>query len=137
MAIAVVAMMAPNVSADEAQVRIVSFTASEGDSYFAASIMPSADDTLLAATSKAAADVVIIVDTSASQAGDFRRESMAALKSVLSNLRSGDRAKVYAADVDAVAMTSNFASSNESNVSNAMGALSRRLPLGHTNMVAV
>ena len=86
-----------------AQVRIVSFQGDSSEapshSYFAAAIQPSADDALLAEVKKPAADVIVVVDTSASQSGEYRREALAAADQVLNGLRSGDRAQLFAADV--------------------------------------
>lgn len=88
MAIAWLAMPLISLSAAEpqrtasegAEVRIATYRNETGDGYFAASIQPSADKALLAAVRKANADVAIIVDTSATQAGDFRDGSIEALR---------------------------------------------------------
>ncbi|MEL6108777.1 MAG: VWA domain-containing protein, partial [Planctomycetota bacterium] len=122
--------------AENAQVRIAGYEAN-GDAYFAASIQPSADDALLQAVDQAGADVVIVVDTSASQSGEYRRESLAALASTMKSLRSDDRLQVFAADVTAVALSDKLASASDASNQSAIKALSRRLPLGNTNMVAV
>ncbi|KAA5547347.1 VWA domain-containing protein [Roseiconus nitratireducens] len=119
-----------------AQVRVASFDA-DGESFFAASVQPAADEALMREVAQAAADVVIVVDTSASQSGEFRRESLAAASKVMASLRPSDRVRIFAADVDAVSLTDAFAKSDESSVSAAMERLGRRLPLGNTNMVSV
>jgi hypothetical protein len=96
-----------------ANVRIATYQASSGDGYFAASIQPSADDTLLNASRSCPADVVVVVDTSASQSGQFRSDSIAALQSVIGKLRSGDRVRLFAADVRATDLSESFATAGE------------------------
>jgi hypothetical protein len=118
-----------------ANVRIATYQASSGDGYFAASIQPSADDTLLNASRSCPADVVVVVDTSASQSGQYRSDSIAALQSVIGKLRSGDRVRLFAADVRATDLSESFATAGETD--DAIAKLKKRLPLGNTNLVSV
>ncbi|QDT10412.1 VWA domain-containing protein [Planctomycetes bacterium K23_9] len=122
---------------DGANVRIASYQTPSGDVFFASSIQPSADDSLLNAARKAPADVVIVVDTSASQVGDYRRESVAAIRGVLDRLRSTDRVRVFAADVQATPLGNSFDSAKSDLTNAAINQLKQRLPLGNTNMVTV
>ncbi|MCG8653615.1 MAG: hypothetical protein MI861_27505, partial [Pirellulales bacterium] len=127
-----------SVSADDgANVRIATYQTPSGDGYFAASVQPSADDELLAAVRSAPADVVVIVDTSASQVGDFKADSMAALTGVASKLRSNDRIRIFAGDVSAVDLSGSFDAVRSQVTRDAVAKLKKRLPLGNTNMVAV
>ena len=151
LAIATVLMTAPLCSgqsataADGANIRIATFDKMGSDKmvdgkssnrFFAASIQPSAEASLLKAVSEPAADVVVIVDTSASQAGEFRSDSADALRAIASKLRPTDRLKVFAGDVRASELSSGFKSADET-LPTALRNLRRRLPLGNTNMVKV
>ncbi len=118
-----------------ANVRIATYQTPSGDGYFAASVQPSADDSLLKASRQAAADVVVVVDTSASQVGEFRTESIAALRSVIGQLRSDDRVRIFAADVRATDLSESFVAAGQTD--EAIAKLKKRLPLGNTNMVSV
>ncbi len=120
---------------DGAQIRIATYRGEDASGYFAASVQPSADADLMAAVEKAPADVVILVDTSASQVGEFRSDSIAAVRTIAGKLRSGDRVRVYAADVSAADMTGSFIAA--SSIESAVNQLKKRLPLGNTNMVGV
>ena len=117
---------------DGANVRISTFDTEMGKGYFAASIQPAADSTLQQASESQPADVAIIVDTSASQVGQFRTGSLDALKAIVDSLRPGDRVRVYAADVRSTDMSKSFGSASDTKV--AMQRLRKRLPLGNTNL---
>ncbi|MEM6691833.1 MAG: VWA domain-containing protein, partial [Planctomycetota bacterium] len=123
-------------AADGAQVRVATFTAetSEGPSYFAASIQPSANDQLIEAVKSPQSSVVVVVDTSASQTGPFREDQLAMLRSVISNLSSSDAWMLVAADVKTAAMTTHLRSDNDLDA--AIESLEQRLPLGHTNLIS-
>jgi len=121
---------------DDAQVRIVSYATPSGDGFFAASILPAASDSLLAATRQADADVVLIIDTSASQMGEYRRDSMAAVRTVCEQLDTNDRVRLFAADVKPTDLSGKFGSATASLTSAAVEKLGKRLPLGNTNLVS-
>ena len=53
----------------------------------------------------AAHDVVVLIDTSASQTGDFRDKGLAALDSMLAGLRETDRVQLLAVDLNSVPLT--------------------------------
>ena len=118
-----------------ASIRIATFDLDASSRYFAASIQPEADEALIKATSQADADVVVVIDTSASQAGEFRADSMKALRGVVSKLRDADRVRVFAADVRATDLSEAFLPVDQ--LASSVKKLRRRLPLGHTNMVEV
>ncbi|MDG2223995.1 MAG: VWA domain-containing protein, partial [Rubripirellula sp.] len=120
-------------ASDGANVRIATYQTPNGNGYFAASIQPSADDALLQAARSQPADVVVVVDTSASQSGSYRTDSIAAMRTVIDSLRSNDRVRIYAADVRASDLSKAFVSADETD--DAVAQLKRRLPLGHTNML--
>lgn len=125
-------------SADGASVRVVTYSNGGADAnrFFAASIQPSAAPSLMQAVSEPASDVVVVIDTSASQAGAFRSDSADALKAVTAKLRPIDRMKVFAGDVRASELSGDFKPADEV-IATALRNLSRRLPLGNTNMVDV
>ncbi|MEL7338540.1 MAG: VWA domain-containing protein, partial [Planctomycetota bacterium] len=82
------------------------------------------------------AQVVVLVDTSASQANGFRDASVAAAKGVLAKLRTGDRVRLYAADVTATPLSDDFGYSAQESTQQAISKLEQRLPLGNTNLAA-
>ncbi|MDA7493004.1 VWA domain-containing protein, partial [bacterium] len=117
---------------DGANVRISTFDTETGQGYFAASIKPVADSTLQQASESQPADVVVIVDTSASQVGQFRTGSLAALEAIVDSLRPGDRIRIYAADVRSTDMSKSFGPASSTKL--ALQRLRKRLPLGNTNL---
>ena len=137
MAAMVAALSTYGFASEGANVRIASFDTQSGETFFAASVQPSANDDLLDAVRSAEADVVVVVDTSASQVGDFRYQSIAALNGVLKRLRSGDRVRIFACDVQATALGSSFDVATGQSTASAIAQLNKRLPLGNTNLVGV
>src|SRR5262245_944001 len=73
-----------------------------GDSFFSLS--------LKAGALKAAAehDVVVLVDTSASQVGEHRRQALDVLDACLAALGENDRVQLFAVDVDAKPLMDGF-----------------------------
>ena len=118
---------------DSASARIATYQTEEGESFFAVALQPSADEAILESVRSQPADIVVIVDTSATQVGEFRKDSISALDSIISRLRSEDRIRVYAADVMTSELTEGFVSSGEA--ASSIDALSQRLPLGNTNLM--
>jgi len=84
-----------------------------------------------------ASDVVICVDTSASQNGAFKRDSIAVVKQILRNLSADDRVKIMAVDIDPVALTEGFVAVTGDGVNSAMERLNDRVPLGATDLDAM
>ncbi len=82
--------------------RLETFTHADGSTYFALSL--SAGPVELAKAS----DVVVLFDTSASQAGQYRADALASLKSLLAGLKAEDRVQLIAVDVNTVPMTEGF-----------------------------
>jgi uncharacterized membrane protein YgcG len=102
------------------------------ETHFALSVTPDVE-----ATGTVASDVVIYIDTSASQSGAFKRDSIAALKQILRNLNSEDRVKIMAVDLDPVALTPDFTSPASREVGEAIKSLNKRVALGTTDMEAM
>ncbi|MGB1926282.1 MAG: hypothetical protein ACPHL6_07115, partial [Rubripirellula sp.] len=118
---------------DSASARLATYKNDAGESFFAVALQPSADEAILQSVRSQPADVVVIVDTSATQVGDFRDDSIAALDSILGRLRPQDRIRVFAADVTTSELTTGFASGSEA--ASSIEALKARLPLGNTNLM--
>ncbi len=129
--------MATASAGEGANIRIATYRTPSGDDFFAAAVQPSAEDALLGAVRKAPADIVVVVDTSASQVGEYRDDSITALRSVIAKLRPGDHVQVYAADVRAVALNEAFEAAGNEAADQAVTKLNRRMSLGNTNMVTV
>ena len=119
---------------DGANVRIATYQTPTGEGYFAASIQPSADDALLEAVRSHGADIVVVVDTSATQVGEFRTASIAALRGIIGKLRAEDRVRIFAADVKATDLSGSFGTGEQTD--EAIAKLKKRLPLGNTNLMS-
>lgn len=105
------------------------YTPQEGDAFFALAVR--AKD--LTRAYRPADRHVVLVDTSASQTGEYRDRAFAAVHSLLRNLRPGSTVSVYALDVSAEAMTKGFVPPQEA-LQVTQAALQRRTPLGATDL---
>ena len=103
-----------------------------GETHFALSIMPK-----VSTESQRASDIVVFVDTSASQAGPFKRDSITALKHLIRNLNAEDRIQIVAVDLDPVPLTKGFVAPGADEVTVAMENLTQRVSLGSTDMEAM
>jgi len=81
--------------------------------------------------------LAIIVDTSASQAGHHREESVAALLGLLNSLQSQDRVQLFAADLELVPLHDAPVAAKSSEIESALGRLRARAPLGATDIAGV
>src|SRR5690349_21238430 len=102
LAAALVALGVASAQAQSGASRLATYT-KDGQSYFALSLLPT-----LKADPAQKNDVVILVDTSASQAGQYRDGALAALNSLLANLKPEDRVQLMAVDAKAVPMSAGF-----------------------------
>ncbi|MEC8474211.1 MAG: hypothetical protein VXZ38_06150, partial [Planctomycetota bacterium] len=118
---------------DAANARVATYQTEEGDSFFAVALQPSAEEAILESVRSRPADVIVIVDTSATQVGEFREDSITALDAILGRLRPQDRVRVFAADVKTSELTTGFIGADEASVS--LKVLAKRLPLGNTNLM--
>ena len=84
-----------------------------------------------------ATDVIICIDTSASQNGPYKRDSIAIVKQILRNLSADDRVKIMAVDIDPVALTEDFVAVSGAGVNSALKTLNQRVPLGTTDLDAM
>ncbi|MDX1945572.1 MAG: hypothetical protein SFU86_09190, partial [Pirellulaceae bacterium] len=95
--------LAAHAAAIEGVGRLATYEKAPGESYFALSVMPK-----VAADPAQTNEIVILFDTSASQAGTYRDDALAALGSLLRALGPRDRVKLMAVDMKAVPMTDTF-----------------------------
>ena len=80
---------------------------------------------------------VILVDTSASQTGRFRDESIQLLSAILERLPAGHTVKVAAVDSSLESLTTGFVPTGSPDLKKAVDALTARTPMGATDLSAV
>ncbi len=102
----------------------------DGNTFYALSLMPELD-----AKEVEASAVVVLFDTSASQQGTFRDSALAALDSLLANLRPSDQVELLAVDLDVKPMTQQFAAPGSAELNAASAQLREQIPLGSTDLV--
>ncbi|HZL88801.1 MAG TPA: VWA domain-containing protein, partial [Pirellulaceae bacterium] len=105
--------------------------AQNGTTHFAISLMPN-----IKADPAQKIEVVILVDTSASQAGKYRDGALAAVDSLLANLRPTDRVLLMAVDTKAVPMSAGFVAAGSPEMRAGVAKLHGRAPLGATDLEA-
>ena len=76
---------------------------------------------------------VVLMDTSASQFGEHRAQGHALLQAFLRSLPTEDQVSLFAVDVQAERLTSEFVAPNSDAVRDAIATLQQRAPLGATN----
>ncbi len=79
-------------------------------------------------------DHVVIVDTSASQGGEFRLRSLAIAAEVCRLLPAGDRVHLFASDVATEELTADFVAVGSHELQAALDRLEDRVPLGSSNV---
>jgi von Willebrand factor type A domain len=129
--LALAGLAASHAWAAEAVGRLATYDKAPGESYFALSVMPK-----VAPAAQQANDVVVLFDTSASQAGVFRDDGLAALDSLLAGLGPNDRVHLMAVDVNAVPMNEGFVRAGSPEMQAALAKLRQRVPLGATDLDA-
>ena len=117
---AVIADSKPEVSAPDAVVFRTS--AGTGPQHFALALRS-------AATPASIKRHVILVDTSASQIGKFRDNSLSTLASVLEKLPAGHSVMVAAVDSDFASLTDGFVATGSEQLKSAVSRLSARTPM--------
>ncbi|MBT6849273.1 MAG: VWA domain-containing protein, partial [Planctomycetaceae bacterium] len=103
-----------------------------GESYYAMSLSPNIE-----LSEVEAHDILVLVDTSASQVGEYRRDAMVCLKSLLANLGKQHRVNLMAVDLFAVEMSAGFVSPTGAQIDASIKKLSDRVALGSTDMVEI
>ena len=107
--------------------RMVTFE-DAGETFFALSIGPESQD------NQRASDIIVFVDTSASQTGPYKRDSIELLRGFVRNLSGDDRISICAVDLESVSLFNGFVSPVDNKVSVAIENLSNRVALGSTDM---
>ena len=100
-----------------------------GEIGFALSLNPQLENPV-----QRASDIVVYVDTSASQSGVYKRDSIATLKNFLKKLNVDDRVKIVAVDLDPVPLTDGFVNPTDNSVAVAIENLNQRVALGSTDV---
>ncbi|MEM7457161.1 MAG: hypothetical protein AAF456_22660 [Planctomycetota bacterium] len=108
--------------------RMATYDDPRGEIAFALSLTPQMD------AAELASDVVVFFDTSASQTGVYKRDSLATLENFLASLNDDDRVKIVAIDLDPVVLTPDFAQVDSNEISVAIENLRQRDALGSTDM---
>ena len=116
--------------ADTYGARLATYDKAAGESYFALSLTP--PQRVAAAPVQ---DIVILADTSASQTGLFRTDSLLAVKTLVQRLDPQDRVKLFAVDLEAVPLSEGFVEAGSQEMNAALAKLDQRTPLGSTDMV--
>jgi uncharacterized membrane protein YgcG len=125
---AITAFAEPVTASDSNEARMATFDSASG-THFALSVKADFEG-----QPKRASDVVVYVDTSASQNGVFREDSIVALEKFLDGLNADDRVKIMAVDLDPVPLTDEFVRADSQEVDRAIDRLQARVPLGSTDM---
>ena len=113
---------------NEKVARLATYDSRDGETTFALSLIPTVS------AKPRPSDVLIMVDTSASQNGQFRDDSLETLRGLLEQLDDQDRVKIFAVDIDAVALTDTFVSPTGDAATAAIKKLNDRLPMGATDL---
>ena len=102
----------------------------EGKTLFALSLLPTQEF-----DAKNSPHVAVVVDTSASQNGDFRSDSIEIAQSIISALPSKSIVSLLACDVEAIVLSSASAPTSQS-LTEGFKKLDKRIPLGTTDLAA-
>jgi hypothetical protein len=123
------ATIANSATAEELKARSLKYRDDLGQTYQA--IMIKAADQAAQAGPR---DHVVLIDTSASQSGEYRDQTFSVLDSFAASLPETDRIRLFAVDISAKELTSQFEAANSAGYAKARKALDRRAPLGATNV---
>jgi hypothetical protein len=127
------AMPMAALQADDGVSRLATYSTSKGETYFALSLQPDAKTIPADAIHR----VMVIADTSASQTGIFRKETIEVIKSFANSLPEGVELGLMAADVEPVLLTdAGLVDPTGAQWEAALGKLSQRVPLGTTDMAS-
>ena len=99
-----------------------------GETSFALSIGPESQD------NQRASDIIVFVDTSASQTGAYKRDSIELLRGFVRNLSGDDKISICAVDLESVSLFRGFVSPLDDKVEVAIENLNNRVALGSTDM---
>lgn len=99
-----------------------------GETTFALSIGPERQE------SQRASDVIVFVDTSASQTGLYKKDSIELLSNFVRNLSGDDRVRIFAIDLEPIALFRDFTHPLDDKIQVAIDNLNNRVALGSTDM---
>jgi len=123
-------LCAPSVAEDTT--KVASFDQASGARYFAMSI--SLDPERFASKST---EVVLLVDTSASQMSVYRTDSIATVNEVVKNLPADTKVQIVAGDLWATSLSEGFVAPGSEEMKTAIAKLSKRTPLGATDLAGL
>ena len=109
--------------------RMATYENAEGETCFSLSLGS------VEAGDQRASDVIVLVDTSASQTGVYKQDSITVLQSFLSSLNASDRVKVFAVDLDPIALNQEFVSPDSAEALSSINNLTQRVALGSTDVI--
>lgn len=118
-----------NDSQSDLSPRMATYDNAEGETCFSLSLGSVETDV------ERPSDVIVFVDTSASQTGVYKKDSITVLKNILKNLNASDRVKVFAVDLDPIALNQEFDSPDSAAVRSTIENLKQRVALGSTDVV--
>ncbi len=105
----------------------------EGDNYAAVAVQLNEE---VAREKTSPEQLLIMVDTSASAVGEYRKQSMTVVTSLLKQLSPNTRVAVWAIDVEQTPLTKGFVSHSQENIAEVQSKLLKRIPAGATNFSA-
>ncbi|MDR2754531.1 MAG: VWA domain-containing protein [Planctomycetaceae bacterium] len=117
-----------SLSGEETHGEYAFYTSPEGTSYVAVGLRG------VPIPSTAITEVVFLVDTSASQAGQTRNDTLATLHETIKNLPANAQIQILAMDVETESLTTGFVTNGSPELNNALAKLQRRVPLGATDI---
>jgi hypothetical protein len=118
-------------AATPSMANLMTFDGVNGLRYFALSLQPSSD-----LPKPTARDVVILIDTSASQTGAYRSDSLEAATTLLGALAPQDRVRLAAIDLRVVELSEGFVAPKSRQTAEGLKRLDQRTPLGSTDLVS-
>ncbi|MDR3199467.1 MAG: VWA domain-containing protein, partial [Planctomycetaceae bacterium] len=117
-----------SLSGEETHGEYAFYTSPEGTSYVAVGLRG------VPIPSTATTEVVFLVDTSASQVGQARHDTLATLHATIKNLPANAQVQILAMDVETESLTAGFVPNGSVELNTALAKLQRRVPLGATDM---
>lgn len=123
-AAAIIGVAAGSVSA-QTDVSVETYALPEGTTCFLIPLQGVPDE-----SSAGAPSVAVAVDVSASQTGEIRERSIAAVESFLKNLPAGSKVQLFTANSETESLTGGFVAADSPEAAGALDALRKHTPLG-------
>ncbi|MDR0609713.1 MAG: hypothetical protein LBG58_06355 [Planctomycetaceae bacterium] len=121
-------ILTSSLSGEETQGEYAFYTSPEGTNYVAVGLRG------VPIPSTATTEVVFLVDTSASQVGQARRDTLATLAATIGNLPENAQIQILTMDVETESLTVGFVPNGSAELRAALAKLQRRVPLGAADM---